>query len=103
MSKGPTTVSGKASSPSAALGARGAAAAACVAALALQALVACTSSAPAQTNLMRETGGVAVTATELRIRIRTFASNFALLVEDGADRIIEETDDRSVRFAALQW
>ena len=66
-------------------------------------LAACQTSPPSQTNLMRETGGIVVTATELRIRIRFFSSRFAVLVEDAADRIRADSDDPSVRHAALEW
>jgi len=56
-----------------------------------------------QTPLMRRAPNLDITATELRIRVRTLTERFAAVIEIAADEIIAAADEAQVRHNALLW
>ncbi len=71
--------------------------------LALLAIVAGCGGPPEQTAFMESQENVAMSATELRIRLYDFADSFSGNVEMTADGIYASTDDPVIQRRALQW
>ncbi len=65
-------------------------------------LFGCASSA-SQTNLMKKVEVDAMSAEELRIRVRALAGPFSGIMEETGDRIRTLTDDSVLRHRALRW
>jgi hypothetical protein len=70
---------------------------------ALLALIAGCGGTPEQTAFMESQENVAMSATELRVRLYDFAGSFSGNVEMTADGIYASTDDPVIQRRALQW
>jgi hypothetical protein len=64
--------------------------------------LACATSAPRQTELMKEKGA-AVSTEALRERSRALAAQLIAVIDDAGDRIARSSDDSAVQRAAVAW
>jgi hypothetical protein len=67
------------------------------------ALTGCSTTGPTQTRFMREQTELEISAEELRIRVRALAMPLSGMMEEGADALLETSDDPDTRIAALRW
>jgi hypothetical protein len=64
-------------------------------------LPACSTSAPEQTRMMRESADLDVSAEELRVRVRALVLPFSGIIEEAADAVAAVGPDPAYRLAAL--
>ncbi|MCP4898968.1 MAG: hypothetical protein GY906_18515, partial [bacterium] len=63
----------------------------------------CTSTAPTESRLMKESPNVTVSAPELRVKVRALAPRFSGIIETAADQIMRQTNDPEHHSLALRW
>jgi hypothetical protein len=66
-------------------------------------IVGCAGKVPTQTPLMKEAGGVQITASELRILTFEYSRYFSTSIELAADEIRASSTDPDIRYNALLW